>query len=221
MALYGIPILEEQCIGDTLPIINSALSSLDFNVTKHEAAVDSLSSEFELVAYKTDLYTLTSAPPVELKPRTSLTVKMFYGTNSGVLSAEVPFGTGFAYNFETQKIDVQTSTSYVKAWVNFDGTQSTPVIRASYNVSSVTKNATGDFTINFQTPMADVNYTAAGICSLATNGNYATANIGYVSGPNATPTTTSFRFGTGWGKVGTQGGERKDYNYTYIQILGN
>ena len=31
-------------------------------------------------------------------------------------------------------------------------------IRSSYNVSSVTKNGTGDYTVNFSTPMADANY---------------------------------------------------------------
>jgi hypothetical protein len=34
-------------------------------------------------------------------------------------------------------------------------------IRSSYNVSSVTKNGTGDYTVNFSTAMADANYSAA------------------------------------------------------------
>jgi hypothetical protein len=47
----------------------------------------------------------------------------------------------------------------VKAWVNFDGT-GTVAIRASYNVSSITDNGTGDYTVNFTTAMPDVNFTA-------------------------------------------------------------
>ena len=35
-------------------------------------------------------------------------------------------------------------------------------IRSSYNVSSVTRNSTGNFTINFTTPMASSNYVIAG-----------------------------------------------------------
>jgi hypothetical protein len=45
----------------------------------------------------------------------------------------------------------------VKAWVNFDGT-GTVAIRAGYNVSTITDNAVGDYTINFTTAMVDANY---------------------------------------------------------------
>jgi hypothetical protein len=46
-----------------------------------------------------------------------------------------------------------------KAWVNFNGT-GTVAIRASYNVSSITDNGTGDYTVNFTTAFADANYAA-------------------------------------------------------------
>ena len=52
-----------------------------------------------------------------------------------------------------------TATNTAKAWVNFNGTTSPGTIRSSYNVSSVTKNGTGDYTITFTTPMSDANYT--------------------------------------------------------------
>lgn len=48
-----------------------------------------------------------------------------------------------------------------RAWVNFNGTN-TVAIRASGNVSSITDNGTGDYTVNFGTPMLDVNYCATG-----------------------------------------------------------
>jgi hypothetical protein len=44
-----------------------------------------------------------------------------------------------------------------KAWVNFNGT-GTVAIRSSYNVSSITDNGTGAYTVNFSTAMPDVNY---------------------------------------------------------------
>ena len=44
-----------------------------------------------------------------------------------------------------------------RAWVNFNGT-GTVAIRASGNVSSITDNGTGDYTVNFTTAMSDVNY---------------------------------------------------------------
>jgi hypothetical protein len=49
-----------------------------------------------------------------------------------------------------------------KAWVNFNGT-GTVAIRASYNVSSITDNGTGRYTINFTNAMPDANYSVGGI----------------------------------------------------------
>ena len=44
-----------------------------------------------------------------------------------------------------------------KAWVNFNGT-GTVAIRASFNVSSITDNGTGNYTVNFTTALPDANY---------------------------------------------------------------
>ena len=44
-----------------------------------------------------------------------------------------------------------------KAWVNFNGT-GTVGIRSSYNVSSITDNGTGDYSVVFSTAMSDANY---------------------------------------------------------------
>lgn len=53
---------------------------------------------------------------------------------------------------------VGNAPSYAcRAWVNFNGT-GTVAIRASGNVSSITDNGVGDYTINFTTAMPDVNY---------------------------------------------------------------
>jgi hypothetical protein len=46
-----------------------------------------------------------------------------------------------------------------KAWVNFNGT-GTVAIRASFNVSSITDNSTGNYTANFTNAMPDTNYAA-------------------------------------------------------------
>ena len=45
-----------------------------------------------------------------------------------------------------------------RAWVQFDGTTSPGTIAGSGNVTSVTKNSTGLYTINFTTAMPDANY---------------------------------------------------------------
>ena len=47
-----------------------------------------------------------------------------------------------------------------KAWLNYDGT--TPSIRDSYNIGSVTDNGTGEYTVNYSTAMSDANYSIVG-----------------------------------------------------------
>jgi hypothetical protein len=63
-------------------------------------------------------------------------------------SANLQFNSGYG----------SVATAYgCRAWVNFNGT-GTVAIRASGNVSSITDNGTGDYTVNFATAMPDVNY---------------------------------------------------------------
>ena len=53
-----------------------------------------------------------------------------------------------------------------KAWVTFNGT-GTPSIGASHNVSSITDNGVGDYTINFTTAFSSTNYCLAGVANRA------------------------------------------------------
>ena len=82
-----------------------------------------------------------------------------------------------------------------RAWVNFDGT-GTVAIRASGNVSSITDNGTGTYTVNFTTAMEDADYSANVNISL----DYEAANVfspALNTNEDATensPTTTAFRF---------------------------
>ena len=52
-----------------------------------------------------------------------------------------------------------------KAWVNFSGTTSPGTIRSSFNVSSVIRNAIGNYTVIFTTAMNNDNYVVAALCS--------------------------------------------------------
>jgi hypothetical protein len=63
-----------------------------------------------------------------------------------------------------------------KAWVNFNGT-GTVAIRASFNVSSITDNGTGDYTVNFTTAFADANYAAMGCYQYAVDNTASGASI--------------------------------------------
>lgn len=57
-----------------------------------------------------------------------------------------------------------------RAWVNFNGTTSPGTIRGSGNVTSVTKNSTGNYTVNFTNSLTDTNYSA--VCSAGDAGGY-------------------------------------------------
>ena len=73
----------------------------------------------------------------------------------------------------------------VKAWVNFNGT-GTVAIRDSMNVSSITDNGVGYYTVNFETPMPDADY------SVATSGNSALYNGAVHQVKVDTPTPSTF-----------------------------
>ena len=101
-----------------------------------------------------------------------------------------------------------------RAWVNFNGT-GTVAIRASGNVSSITDNGTGDYTVNFTTAMPDANYNA-----VISQGNDNSANAG-VRGANilatqVAPTTSAVRVGT-WASTGTRSSE--DSSYVFLSIF--
>lgn len=65
-------------------------------------------------------------------------------------------------NFQFNSGYGSVATAYgCRAWVNFNGT-GVVAIRASGNVTSITDNGVGDYTVNFTTAMPDANYAVAG-----------------------------------------------------------
>lgn len=116
-----------------------------------------------------DAVTVTNAGNVTAAGSISGTTGSFSGNfsfNSGYGSAAVAYGC--------------------RAWVNFNGT-GTVAIRASGNVSSITDNGTGDYTVNFTTAMPDANYAAA--TTVASTGG----TNGQGSSMNGTPTSSAYR----------------------------
>ena len=67
---------------------------------------------------------------------------------------------------------MQTGQQACKAWVNFNGS-GTVAIRDSYNVSSITDNGTGNYSVNFTNAMPDVNYSVVVGQSQIVSGWYA------------------------------------------------
>ena len=71
-----------------------------------------------------------------------------FGTTTEDASGNLAFNSGYG----------SSAVAYgCRAWVNFNGA-GTVAIRASGNVSSITDNGVGDYTVNFTTAMVDANY---------------------------------------------------------------
>ena len=80
--------------------------------------------------------------------------------------------------------------SAAKAWVNFNGTGAV-AIRVSYNVTSITDNGTGDYTVNFTTNFSSASF------SWSLSGIVNTSSGGFTTGPyGAAPAAGTFRFAT-------------------------
>jgi len=99
-----------------------------------------------------------------------------------------------------------------RAFVNFNGT-GTVAIRASFNVSSITDNGTGDYTVNFTTALPDINYSVNTTCSSNGTNNFIVTTVftNASTGANVAPTTSAARINTGVYGVGT-------FDPTYVNV---
>jgi hypothetical protein len=120
-------------------------------------------------------------------------------------SANFKFNSGYG----------SVATAYgCRAWVNFNGT-GTVAIRGSGNVSSITDNGTGDYTVNITTAMPDVNYSTV----ITYSQNYGVARcVGAQinqnnSGTEVAPTTSAIRF------VTTEVTANYDAKYVLVSIF--
>ena len=93
-----------------------------------------------------------------------------------------------------------------RAWVNFNGT-GTVAIRASGNVSSITDNNTGLYTVNFTTAMPDANYSSNVTGSSISTDGVMTADWG-------TRNSSSFQLSTT-----NASGTRQDQSFISVAIF--
>ena len=89
-----------------------------------------------------------------------------------------------------------------KAWVNFDGVNSTgnnANIRGSFNVSSVGDDGTGRYTVNFENGFANTNYCAVASIEFSTVNNQSTEGATFFA--HSTRGNSSVRVRTGHTEV--------------------
>jgi hypothetical protein len=135
------------------------------------------SNTFSAGAKQTVSHSATTAGlnvgPVAGDPSTPANGDVWLNSTTNALNARVNGGTH------------QLNT--VKAWVNFNGT-GTVAIRASLNVSSITDNGAGDYTINFTSALTDTNYAMVGSGTAATDAT--NIDVGFFAATtNYTPST--------------------------------
>ena len=110
-------------------------------------------------------------------------MEFYTGTNERMrieTNGDLKFNSGYG----------SAGTAYgIRSWMRYRG--DTNALDGSANVSSVTDNDTGDFTMNFTTAMPDANYGVLG----TTGYNDTSLNIGLTSGgTHAAPSTAAMRF---------------------------
>ena len=123
------------------------------------------------------------------------------GTITGLVSGGLPDATITSAELASNAVDSQTLTLLnasgsapvyaCRAWVNFNGT-GTVAISGSGNVSSITDNGTGNYTVNFTTAMPDANYFAS---LLGVNN---TVDASWTANCITSRTTAGVTFGVGY-----------------------
>ena len=98
---------------------------------------------------------------VKLAAASGGSIELVPTNTASAFTLTVPASTGTMATTESTLTQFNVSGSApvyaCRAWVNFNGT-GTVAIRASGNVSSITDNGVGDYTVNFTTAMSDTDY---------------------------------------------------------------
>jgi len=103
-----------------------------------------------------------------------------------------------------------------KAWVNFNGS-GTVAIRDSYNVSSITDNATGRWRINFSTDLANADFSVSAALGTVTGSSLATSALIHCGNDvEYAPSTSGFTLSAVLPSVSWQ-----DPKYLSAQVFGN
>ena len=117
------------------------------------------------------------------------------------------------------KVQSNGVTTNALAWVEFAGSSGT--INASYNVSSITRNAAGDYTVNFTSATTNIYYVPFASCSPNSSLPARLLPVMYTNAGGITtiaPTTSAFRFSCyNYPNAGTT----YDPDYVMAGVFGN
>jgi len=104
-----------------------------------------------------------------------------------------------------------------KAWINLNG-EGTIALRDSHNVSSVTDNGTGDYSVNFGVTAASADYSVAALC----DGGGSERGANFVAYDQyATLTTSLFKLRTGYSSSGSADAGAEDQSHITAIVFGD
>lgn len=99
--------------------------------------------------------------------------------------------------------------TFCRAWVNFNGT-GTVAIRDSFNVSSITDDGVGIYTVNLATALADANYAVAVNCSRGGGATNLVTETNRTNANTSSSVAVAFR---------DSGFALQDMNYVYVSVF--
>jgi hypothetical protein len=210
MSCLDVPIqtiLGTECIGDSLPKIMGNFNTLGDATCDLITKVNTLSTNLGSLSASgsASIISLSSTVDANFIPKpasaSAQQVLTYDGSTTTWVASAAPDGS--------------TGPTSAKAWVNFDGTLATPsVTNRNYNVSSVTKNSAGKYTVNFAIALNDVNYSTA--CDAGGYGTqYQSSKIAAnASGVPLLKTTTQCQ-------IYSNAGNAVDSAYVSLIVFGN
>lgn len=221
-------------LGAQATITGAATTITSSNLTASRAVTSDASGKVAVSAVTTTelgyLVGVTSAIQTQLDAKAPLASPTFTGTpaaptaaagtnttqvaTTAFVNSEISAAVGTANSALVKTALNATGAAPIyacRAWVNFNGT-GTVAIRASGNVSSITDNGVGDYTVNFTTAMQDANYAVAGFANYGPSA--ATAGI-LTAGNGFSPAAGSVRIRTGDSATGVG----QDAQHVHIAIF--
>ena len=153
---------------------------------------------------------LNAALPV-LSGGTGVTTKT--GTGAVVLGTSPTLTTPTFDSASLATISGTAPLYMCRAWVNFDG-DGVVSIRASGNVSSITDNGVGDYTVNFTTAMVDANYSVVGMTESLGTATASVTTMGVKS-----PQATYLLSGSVRVQVHRSSGTDSDWDYNGVSVF--
>jgi hypothetical protein len=137
--------------------IGTTSPAASLSITKQTTALSGSANAYGIYAYPTSSGATYVDALTNSSGNTTLSFRTYNNTTYYTTLLDSSGNLQVGGTTVANTVGYVNSRTNARAWVNFTGVTTTS-ITASYNVSSVTRNATGDYTINLTTALADANY---------------------------------------------------------------